>query len=252
MSFTALAKLLVLVNVALALVLAALGFGIYTNRIDWPGTATPPPGEKATSEYLQNKAAVEEAQKAAGVALARWEEAGKQLTHLEERRPQDQAVYAKRLEVLEGKDAAGNPLNDPIRVFATRISAARAVLDEDAVPVFDEKPPSRGLQSRRVFEEELKSTEDSIKDKINDVTTLVKKQQELTKEINGLPGKQKGWRDLLAEETVATHNALAELESLKPLRYNRQVESELLQKRQHSLQARLQELQSIGMASNRP
>jgi len=32
------------------------------------------------------------------------------------------------------------------------------------------------------------------------------------------------------------------------LRYNRQVESELLQKRQHSLQARLEELKNVGMA----
>src|ERR1700730_2373839 len=99
---TSLGKLLVLLNVGLSLVLAGLAFGIYTNRIDWPGTApAAASGEKTVSEVAQKKANVEDAQKASALALTRWEEAGTRLVHLEDRRPKDQQLYAKRLEILE-------------------------------------------------------------------------------------------------------------------------------------------------------
>ena len=57
MNLTGLGKLLVLLNVALAIGLGALGFGIYTNRIDWPGAVPTAKGEKATSEYADRLAA---------------------------------------------------------------------------------------------------------------------------------------------------------------------------------------------------
>jgi hypothetical protein len=246
---TGLGKLLLLCNVAASLLLAGLAFGIYTNRIDWPGTAPAASGEKTVGEFAQKKADVDEAQKAAALALTRWQEAGARLVHLEGRRPQDQQLYAKQLEILEGKDASGNPLQDSVQILATRTAGAgRAVPDEDGIPILEQKAPPRPLQSRRAFNEELASTEEKIHKKIDAVTALVKQQQELTQEINGITGRQKGLRDLLAEEAQAKQKAVEELDSLRPLRYNRQVESELLQKRQHSLQARLEELKNVGMA----
>jgi hypothetical protein len=245
---TGLGKLLLLANLTASLALAGLAFGIYTNRIDWPGTAPAATGEKTVGEFAQKKADVEEAQKAAALALTRWEEAATRLVHLEERRPKDQELYAKRLEILEGKKASGDPVQDPINILATRTASGHAVPDEDGMPILEEKAPPRPLQSRRAVIEELASTEDKIHKKIDAVTALVKQQQELTQEINGTTGRQKGLRDLLAEETQAKQKAVEELESLRPLRYNRQVESELLQKRQHSLQARLEELKNVGMA----
>jgi len=246
---TSLGKLLVLLNVGLSLGLAGLAFGVYTNRVDWPGTAPAAGSEKTVGLFAQKKAEVEDAQKAAGdVALTRLEEAGAQLVHLEERRPKDQALYAKQIEILEGKDGQGT-----IQALATRTAGAgRAVLDEDGLPILDAKAPARPLQSVRAFQEELASTESKIANKIDTVTSLVKQQQDLTQEINGVAGRQKGLRDLLAEEIQAREKAHEELESVRPLRYNRQVESELLQKRQQSLKARLQELKNIGMAFRQP
>jgi hypothetical protein len=246
---TGLGKLLLLANLAASLVLAGLAFGIYTNRIDWPGTAPASSGEKTVSEFAQKKTEVEDAQKAASLALTRFEEAGVRLVHLENRRPEDQKLYAKQLEILEGKDANGNALQDQVKILSTRTAGAgKAVPDEYGMAILEEKAPPRALQSRRAFIEELTSTEDKIHKKIDAVTALVKQQQELTQEINGIAGMQKGLRDLLAEETQAKQKAIEELESLRPLRYNRQVEAELLQKRQHSLQARLEELKNVGMA----
>src|SRR6516162_2924960 len=153
MNLTGLGKLLVLLNVALSLGLAALAFGIYSNRIDWPGTTPPSGGEKA--EFAERKAALEEAQKAARIALGRWEEAGAKLAHLEARRPKEQEFYVQSLQNLEGKDAAGNPVQGAIKVLATQVRGGKAELDADLVTLLGEKPPARPLQSRRALNEEI-------------------------------------------------------------------------------------------------
>ena len=56
-------------------------------------------------------------------------------------------------------------------------------------------------------------------------------------------------RDLLAEEVGVEKNLQGELEYLRPLRYNRQVEAALLLKRQLSLKTRLDELKNLGVAA---
>ena len=120
---TRLGKLLVLLNAGLSLGLAGLAFGIYTNRIDWPGTAPAAGGEKTVGEFAQKKAEVEDAQKAAGVALTRLEEARAQLVHLEDRRPKDQEIYVKQLQALEGKDGQGGAIQ--VRAMRTAVPAER-------------------------------------------------------------------------------------------------------------------------------
>jgi hypothetical protein len=71
----------------------------------------------------------------------------------------------------------------------------------------------------------------------------------LTLEINGTKAPpQKGLRDLLAEVENNHRNALEELEYLKPFRYNREVESGLLLKRQTALKARIAELEKTSAA----
>jgi hypothetical protein len=53
----------------------------------------------------------------------------------------------------------------------------------------------------------------------------------------------------LAEEVAVEKNIQDEMEYLRPLRYNRQVEAALLLHRQQSLKRRLDELKNIGVAS---
>ena len=247
---TSLGKLLVLLNVGLSLGLAGLAFGVYTNRIDWPGTAPATGSEKTVGEFAQKKTEVEDAQKAAGVALTVW------------RKPRRSSCTwrsdVRRISTLRqtARDTrrerrAGDHSGSCDTHRGCRQSGCGAGRGRPANPRC-EAPAGRSLQSVRAFREELASTESKIANKIDTVTSLVKQQQDLTQEINGIPGRQKGLRDLLAEEIQAREKAHEELESVRPLRYNRQVESELLQKRQQSLQARLQELKNIGMAFRQP
>jgi hypothetical protein len=83
----------------------------------------------------------------------------------------------------------------------------------------------------------------AIQQQVNLTNQALAAEEDLTVRINGLPDKQqKGLRDLLREEEAAQRNALDELEYVKPFRYNRQAEAELLSKRQIALEARLDEL----------
>jgi hypothetical protein len=239
MNITLIGKILVVATVVLSLMVAAFAVGIYTNRIDWPGTASAP------GEYTKRKTEVDEAQKAAGIALARLEDASKDLAQLEARIPKDQEFYADKLTILqEGQDKAGAP--QPVQVF----TAGRP--DELGLPMLQWKAPANPLLSRRQALEELKRLNGEIVKEHDAIKGVIARQEEQTLEINGIAGKQKGLRDLVAEEDRTRKNALAEMEVLRPLRYNREVESELLATRQGVLEARLRELQKIGMAVGQP
>ena len=96
--------------------------------------------------------------------------------------------------------------------------------------------------------QELAATKDLVQKEMDKVAGLMKEEGRLTLEMNGEAGKTKGLRDLLAEEVAAEKNLQEELEYLRPLRYNRQVEAALLLHRQLSLKKRLDELKNIGVA----
>src|SRR5207248_8481673 len=98
--------------------------------------------------------------------------------------------------------------------------------------------------------EDLKALQADIKTVMTTVANHIREEERLTKEINGdAKAKTKGLRDLLAEEVAVEKNLQGELEYLRPLRYNRQVEAALLLKRQLSLKARLDELKNLGVAA---
>ncbi len=245
MNVTLLGKLLVLLVVVLSLGLCTFAIGVSTNRIDWPGTGAPAiPGAKSTGELARLKGEVDEAQKAVVLAVGRCDDAAQVLARREARVPKDRQYYARQLEILEGKDAAGNPVNDPIQVLVP----AKGGPDADGLPVLEARAPARPLESRRAAKEELARLDQEIAKQMAAVKDLIAREKSVTVEINGVKGEQKGWRDLLAEETGAHEKALAEIEAVRPLRYNRQVEAAILAQRQAALQARLNDLRKVGVA----
>jgi hypothetical protein len=240
-------KILVVTNVILSLFMASVAIGIYTNRLDWPGVASSPaPGEKGAGEFGRAKAELDDIQRAAALAQSRYDDGLRTVAHLEDRIPRDRNAYALQLKILDGEQAG------QIQVISPRTGAGQAALDDDGVPVLVYQRPAKPLKSRRGLYRELAQTEEEIHGEKNTIESLAHQQEQLTIELNGIPGRQKGLRDLLAEEKSTRENALAELQHLKPLRYNSEVESELLHKRQESLLARLNELRSLGMFRPQP
>jgi hypothetical protein len=242
MQATTLGKLLVLLNTILSLTLAGVAFGIYTNRIDW--AAASPANQRNLATYPAKKSEFESSQKAATLGVNRWEEATGELAALEKVRPINQAIYTRNLNAL---DHGPNPVRDIIRQAKTGVP----ILGPDGLPTLrPSKPP---LLCRDDYNKEILRVEADIASTIQMTRQVIDDEQKRTEEINGIPGQpQKGLRDLLSEEVLVKKNAVRELEYLRPLRYNFQVESVLLEKRKRSLEERLQELNRLGMAISRP
>jgi len=145
-----------------------------------------------------------------------------------------------------GKDKAG-------KAFAGQIGNLKYVngqlqLDKNGLPVLE--PADASLKPIPAMMDDLATVHADVQKVMRDVANHMKEEERLTKEVNGDPKeKTKGLRDLLAEEVAVEKNLQEELEYLRPLRYNRQVESALLLKRQGALKSRLDEMKNVGVAS---
>jgi len=242
---TKLGKYLVFANLVLSLCFLGIAAGVATNRIDWPGAGKA--GEAKAGIALKADE-IKEWQQAASIAYARYSAAFPELLQVEQERPARQKWYADQLSILQtGKDMEGKAFAGPIQNLVYQNGQVQ----------FDPKTGRPALQAMQpplkpipALVDDLASVQDALKQEMAKVAKLMKEEERLTKEINGDPkGKMKGLRDLLAEEVGVEKNLQGELEYLRPLRYNRQVEAVLLLKRQMSLKARLEELKNIGVAA---
>ena len=262
MNATLIGKLLVFFNLVLSLMFAAMALGIYTNRIDWPGTASPTvPGEKVLGEYGERKEAIQKQEQVASTALTRWLDMTEKLDRLELSRPAQElkpddvvsrpeavAWYADMLNILKtGTDRSGKPnkvtalpRDKDGKLVLKRDPATQLLALATGQPV--PGPTNQALQSESEYKAALEKTEQAIAATRARGLEANEAEKILTIQINGIAGMQKGLRALIDEVEAAGRSALAELEYLRPFRYNRQAEGELLDKRQRALEARREEL----------
>jgi hypothetical protein len=249
MDKTKLGKYLVFVNLVLALFFLSLGIGVTTNRVDWPGTMKTGPAGEVKAGIVQKAEDIKNLTQAASQALTRWAPTLPELVKLEQDQPAKQNWYKDQLSILQtGKDASGKPYMGPIRTLSYKNGQLQ--LDNNGFPVLEPMPAVPfNLQPIQEMNRMLADNQELVKKEMAKVAEYMKEEGRLTLEINGKPGEIKGLRDLLAEEVAVEKNIQEELEYLRPLRYNRQVEAALLLNRQLSLKKRLEELKNIGVAS---
>jgi hypothetical protein len=235
---TTLGKILVFVNLALALVFAFWGLAIYTNRVDFTNAKG--------GLFAERKAEIDQIAKGLGDGINRRELAARTVAAEEARRPVLEREYGKRLETLRTGDK-----NQPI----LGLQYVNGVLQVDAQglpvlgPIVDLKnQPVAGLASIKVLNQEYADTQKQVHDTVEEIGKLVKQEQQLTKELAGEGPDIKGLRGTLALQLQAEKNSLDEQEFLKPILYNRQAELEILVKRRKALEARLKELQGARVA----
>lgn len=241
MKITKLGKILVFINLAMSVAFAALALGVYTNRIDWVGGGKTPAGDDIQGEATKIQKKVQQEQEAAPIARARWETARATYLAVEDLRPKAKDWYANELKIMD----SGGPIKE--------LDYAEGKLKVDnatGLPIF--KAPGRPLQPVDQLKQEAKNLEKKIADEQTEIDKLIAQEKQLTIKLNGNEGKKDGLRHLLAEEKQAQEKSLAEFDYLKPLRINRQVEGDLLMKRQASLEARIQELKKTGVATKQP
>jgi len=231
-------KVLVFVNLVLAIGVAGWSFGLYTGSIDWSNK--PPRGEltkrQATVKELWNTLASAEGRQRASLRT---------LQTLEALGPVNQAFYKAEMDHLQSGANAASPARTVVYQNG-RMVIPNPNGPPQTVPAKDKN--GQPLLSVTHYETELKNTRDATAEAIKRYQDLVKEDTRLLELIVG----EKGLRQqLFNEEQVKQARIKQEIEDLKPVYVNVLVESQLLDKRRKELEKRLEELKKLATKTTR-
>jgi hypothetical protein len=231
-------KVLVFVNLVLAIGMAGWAFGVYTGRIDWSNK--PPRGELA-----KRQATVKELWTTLSSAEGRQRASLRTLQTLEALAPVHQAFYKAEMDHLQSGANAGSPA----RTVAHQ--NGQMVFNQNGTPQMVPAKDKNGqpLLSVTHYETELKNTRDATAEAIKLYQKLVDQDTKIVERIVGDKGLR---QQLFDEEQVKQARVRQEIEDLKPVYVNVLVESQLLDKRQKALEKRVKELEEkLGAKTTR-
>jgi len=231
-----LGKIAVLFNVLFSGLLACWALALYTNNADWsdsPGSA-----DKAAGLVAQRRAAIAEVQKGYPPAETSYRSARAVLLVQESIRKDDQAWFARELRQLLAAGPTHQVRMDPkthLPVTDPR-NADRPVMD----PGKDRT--GNDLQPLEVYDKESKTLLEQLVAAQAEQKKLITEDIALTDLIVGTPDK-KGLQQRLIDERLKREGVKAEQEIVEPLWKVAEVNTQLLLRRQESLQERIKELQ---------
>jgi hypothetical protein len=244
MNLTLAGKIALFANLALSLLFAFLGFGIYSQRINWTDKKI---GER-DGEYQQRKAEIDKLQQARTRVETRWANALKSPTGvlaLEAFRPQRQAWFQQQIEILKTGDANQKILGIDYEQGRIRIDP-RTGMPLMSVVMDQSKKAIPGLYSLKVLNEAYGRIQKDLVAKTGEVEKLIQEEQWLTEQLGD--GKVRGLLFDLAQQQLAEKKSLDEQEYLQPLLYNGMVKRQSLEDRQKVLENRLKKLQTSSVA----
>jgi hypothetical protein len=268
---TRLGKILVFVNLVLALGFMAWGIGIAGNRIDW-GKTPEKPG-RAKGKLLEREEQFAEAKRQYEAAVARYNDADRKLRGLEKRRPEDQKYYRDELAKLEtGMDAGGKMSGTPVLELVYDKGVLK--LDPQQRPLLrpiDWQRPNQPLLDLTRLGQEFEKTHEELKKEKAGLEVLLAQEKTLTEQLNGDGRGKKGLRKQMDEVQEALVQCLGEKEFLQRMEkaklyvtvsastgregeqeylkrrlYNRKADLLVVQARQRRLESRLEELKNIA------
>jgi hypothetical protein len=249
-----LGQFLVLVNFGLSLAMASVAGAVLYYRVDW--TDTPATADQPAGELVQRIARLKEARSAIAPNDLAWREARAALATQEARRQKDQEWYFNELEHLRT-----NPKKQPILALAyekgrTKPDAANGGLPM-MIAVADRfnKPL---LPLIEYSKQQTAVTEDTAKI-LTQLEELEKKDTLLTEELNGVKDKRgldqrikdekvKQTGPYVKDEPVKLGGVAAEMELVLLAEGQVRADSQLLQLRKKSLEARVKELEKPAVA----
>jgi hypothetical protein len=265
-------KLLVFFNLALSVVLASFALGVYSQRLEWGLTATVR-GESVKGEAGKRQALYTQLKDGRSRAEARWQRASQSLPIAERNRRLYELWYAQQLKVVEtGLDAAGKPVAAPVKALVYdkgRLKRREDWLDRVGYAALQDLrdsfgQPLKSLESyvgryernNKIRPGEIDLVQQRIGEEMAKVKQLLAEEAKLTVRISQEAGEKdkpgKGLRALLAEARAEEQPAREEQESLTQVLRIYGLEEETIRQRQAALEARLQELQAVGLARGRP
>ena len=235
---TLLGKFLIFVNLALSVGMAAVALGLYANRIDWAGTR---PAE-SESELKRLDAEIKNKKDLLERSYRRWDFEGKELARLEATGTKARQWYAEQLALLEKGRGANVPIDELV------YQDGKIQLDANGYPKL-QPSADRQVVARTFLDAEIRNVLGRIEDEIKATQAIMDDEKKLTLELNGVNGKPKGLRDLLAEMQAAVKRADEELLYVKRERINGQEAVLSLLHRQHQLKGRRETLTKENVAA---
>lgn len=246
-------KIFVLLNMALALMLAAWSFNIYANGVDWTDRKTPRLGQ-----YAIRAAKLDELWKSVPPVQQDWLRERAALASEEKRLADERVSYDKEIGyVLVGPaknkgifQVAIAPNDDP----ATGVKRGQILLDAKGFPQLTAilGPMNNPLQLMSLAE--YNKEEDSILREIEKLVAVhsanIAEAVALTDKIIG--DKAKGIRGLqqrINDEQAKNADLLAEISLVEPQFLNTLVEAQLVNKRNAQMLQRIEELKRTKVAS---
>ncbi len=233
-------KVLVLLNLTLALGMAFWAVGVYAQYIDY-NTKAPPPGADAGPLLRLNDEVKARNEELNGAEL-RWAKPYKYLGLIQNSRDLNQKWYGEQLQAM----VTGR---GPLQVAS--VKAGQIELDPKfygrPLLVEAKDPNDQPLQPLATYVKAYDDTKAAISIAQLDLDKQIKLDTELTQKIGG----DNGLRAQLAREEQKRELVLAEQEYLRPLLVNSLVEGELVVKRRADLETRVKELKAVGVARSR-
>lgn len=251
-------RVLVLLNLALSLMLAAWSFNIYTSGIDWTDrkdTKSTPP---RMGRFAVNAATLDELWKSVPAVQKDWLDGRAALAREEKSLAGERVWYDNEIHyVLVGPaknkgvfDIAIATQDDP----NTGAKKGQIVLDEQGfpqlVPIQDPAGKPLQLQSLAEYNKEEESILNDIEMLVAQHSANIAEASTLTDKIIGDKGKGiRGLQQRINDEQAKNADVIAELKLVEPQLINTLVEAQLVNKRHGQMMRRIEELKKTKIAS---
>jgi hypothetical protein len=252
MSLTLAGKIALFVNLALSVLFAFLGFGIYSQRINWTDKKI---GER-DGKYQLKDLRIRDLKAARDRVEARWATALKSpevpgrspggILAMEASRPRKQAWYKQQIEILKTGDANQKILDIDFDQGLIRLNPPVTGLPEMKEVTDQSKKPIPGLASLLILNEAYSRIQKDIVTKTGEIEKLIQEERLLTEQLGD--GKVRGLHFDLAQQQLAEKRSLDEQEYLQPLLYNSMVKRQSLEDRRRVLEGRVKKLQASSVA----
>jgi hypothetical protein len=243
MKLTTAGRIALFANLALSLLFAFWGFGIYSQRSNWTDKKL---GERE-GEYAKRDAEIKRLKTSLDRVETRWANTSRGVVALEEVRPKEQEWYRQQIERLKTGDANQKILGiDFDAQGRIRFDPKNTGYPAMTVITDHSKKPIPGLASLQVLNDAYTRIQKDIVKVTEEIEQLVQQEKGLTEQVGD--GKVRGLLFDLAQQQLAEKRSLDEQEYLQPLLYNSMVKLQSLESRQKVLEERLKKLQTLSLA----
>lgn len=242
---TTLGKVLVFVSLAFSVVMATWAQGVYSTRIDWSektGKDVP------DGELVARKKRLTSLGEALSPAAMSWNDARATIARLDTLRTTERQWYESELALLRTGASKEHPAN-VVKLNRGEPEATKPGFNERPVMEPGKDQYGRPLMSIVAYRTEEEKLNQQIEAQNKLLVQAIGEDAELTNRIVGDGNGSKGLQQRILDERAKFQEALNEELFVRPLLINAVVNSDLVFRRQRSLEARIKELEKVGVAA---